>query len=401
MMKMDEYKFVPITEPDEFDKILVDMSKVEEIAVDTETSSLDTLTLELLGMSFCWEPGWAYYVPKEVVLSRLEPLQYLWDTKTLIWANAKFEIQVCKRVGLRPPTADRFIDIIAWDYLLDPDIGHGLKAQAKRYGDWDMTDFEDLTDDVSFDKLSIVKQTNYAAADAAATYEIRHQLHKRIKYFGDLVGMDNAIIPVLSDMELTGIAMDTEVLKAYRAPLQMKLRHLKSEMFELAGKDFEPDSPAQVGDVLYNVLNMPVTKRTKKGKASTNALALEQLVGRHPIVQKIIDYREFTKLKTNFVEGVLKGVSKVDGACHASYLTTIVPTGRLACGTGSIGGGGYNVQQIPKKGKVVELEGDFTEDQIKMFKVLGAEVELVGNSDVLSGGENGGSIYESVEKVIS
>ena len=371
----EEYKKVLVKTVSEYDALLAHMQNYPLIAMDTETTGLNTMTAKLMGMSFYFGTGTGYYVIGDVVKTRTRELEALMKRIVFAYHNAKYENQICHfELGIQTLVPGMFCDTIVLDHILDPDEGHKLKECLRRYFNWDVKDYDELFDGEPLEHVPPERVYEYGCVDAIGTYELLLYHLPKLEEFSTIVELDTAVIPVISDMEMLGIRMDTKFLNAYKAPLLKQIEILKQEVFSIAGGEFDIASAAQIGEILFGRLQLPPPGLTKTGKWQTGALVLEQLAANHPIASKILEYRELVKMEHDYVSKIV-GLLGPDNICRASYNQTVVPTGRLASSCGKLTGGACNIQQIPKRGKVLISDSMLTEEEVANFKSVGAKVE--------------------------
>lgn len=378
---LSEYTKVLIRTEDELTEMFDAISNAATVVgFDIETTSLNTLVAALVGGSFYWGSGTAYYCPAPLLIPQILRLQEMFDSKLVVIHNAKYEDQVC-RMHQMYPLSGRWTCSQVEDYIVNPDEAHGLKDCEKRYFGWDPRTYEECFGETPLDLVHPEQIYEYACVDAIGAYELHLHNRPRLEGLREILALDLAVLPIVSKMEHLGIPVDVEFLSSYKIPLQNKIDEARAEIFRLAGTEFEIDSPAQVGEILHGFLGIPAAAgRTKTGRWKTSALALEQLANRHPIVPKIIEYRELVKMKTNYVDSILDRLGP-DGICRPSYLQCAVPTGRLASSRGNLTGGACNIQQIPKRGKILTSTARLTPEEQEVYRKVGATLYPIEGSE--------------------
>lgn len=327
------------------DDLAAKLSRQPEFAFDTETDALDIMTLNLVGMAFSFKDGEAYYIPighqsgqqleLKAVIKALKPV--LENPKIgKIGHNLKFDYTVMHRHGV-------VINPISFDTMVAAFIINPL-ARSQTLGDLayselgiEMIPIEDLIGkgkaQTTLDLATIEDVTRYAAEDADVSWRVyqalKPQLIGKLKSLADTT--DWPLIPVLGDMELAGISLDTDYLSKFNKVISARILELEAEIWKLAGEQFNISSPSQLSNVLFNKLGLTVqgVRKGKTGALSTAARELEKMRGLHPIVDLIFEHRELMKLKTTYVDALPLLVSSVDGRIHTSYSQTITQTGRL------------------------------------------------------------------------
>ena len=315
------------------------------VAFDTETTSLDTATTRLVGFSFCSESSKAYYVPiahsylgvgEQVALEdALEAIKRLFAKCRIVGQNLKFDLGVLYSHGIAKqiPFADTMI--MAW--LLDPGSRVGLDHLAMRYLRYEMRSFKDtVKKGEDFSSVPIEEATFYAAEDAWMTrllYEILKE-HFELASIADLLveakRVEYPFINVLIAMERRGIKVSISHLQGLQQELEARIAQLTQEIYELSGSEFNIKSTQQLGAVLFQKLGLKGGKKTKTGY-STNEAVLRSLMGEHPVIEKILEYREVHKMLSTYVKPLLQlAMQDPDRRIHTSFVQTGTSTGRLS-----------------------------------------------------------------------
>jgi len=340
-----------VTEEKALDDLCQRLEQAPEISLDLETTSPDEMKAEIVGMAICWEPQSGYYVPVghedlgaprqlklATVLSRLRPLLESEDV-AVIGQNLKYDTKVLARAGVK--VRKIAFDSMLAGYLLDPEGRKDLNALALRYLGHGMKSFSDLGKE-KMSEVSVEEAAKYAVSDAEAVVRLKGVMlpklkeHKLEKLFYEV---ELPLIPVLVAMELKGILIDQDVLHEQGKELEVLLDQLKREIFQLAGGEFNPNSPKQVAQILFEKLNLPVIKRTKTGP-STDALVLEELATMHPLPQKLLVFRELEKLLNTYVRKLPEHIHPETSRIHTSFNQAVTTTGRLSSSE-------PNLQNIP------------------------------------------------------
>ena len=324
------------------DELVDRLSARKEFCFDTETTSLDYFTLDIVGLSFSFKATEAYYVPcppgeeaTKKIIHKLKPL--LEDKHKLkIGQNVKFDMHVLHKYGVEVSLP--IYDTMLAHYLAEPDLKHGMDYLSETYLGYTPVHIEELIGkkgrsqgtmrDVELDKIS-----EYAAEDADITYQLRDAIQPMVKereLDSVLNDIEHPLVPVLSDMEYEGVKIDETFLRDYSKILEKDLLSLQTEIHDLAGIKFNIDSPKQMGEVLYKHLHIPQDKKTATGQASTSEDVLSKLAAEYPIVARILDYREIAKLKSTFVDSLPELINPVTGRIHTTFNQTIAATGRLS-----------------------------------------------------------------------
>ena len=324
-------------------------------AFDTETTSLDPLQAELVGMSFALKEGEAYFIPvsekKEEALKITRMVKEILEDKTLlkIGQNLKYDMNVLKKYGIRMKAP--MFDTLVAHYLINPEYRHNLDYLAETYLNYQTVHIEELIgskgkNQLSMRQVPLSKLTDYACEDADVTLRLKHILEEQIRennlstLFYDI---EMPLVNVLADMEETGVRIDTDTLKNSSSGLTQYLQNLEKEIFDLAGIEFNVNSPKIVGEILFDRLKITDrAKKTKSGQYTTSEDVLETMKSKHPIVENILEYRKVKKLLTTYIDSLPALISPSDGKIHTTYNQTVTSTGRLSSTN-------PNLQNIPIK----------------------------------------------------
>ncbi len=346
------HSYTLIESDEAIDDLVAALLKQKEICFDTETSSLDYFSLSIVGLSFSFNSGTGYYIPCPEDFDKARAICHKFrpvlghDSILKIGQNIKFDMLVLKRydVEVKAPLYDTMIA----HYLVEPDMKHGMDYLSETYLGYTPVHIEELIgkkgkNQGSMRDVPIDKIAEYAAEDADITFQLKHVLAPMVEKHevtGVLKDIELPLIPVLADMEYEGVKIDVDYLNAYSKELEQDMLMYRSAIFEIAGLEFNLDSPRQMGDVLFGHLKLPVDKKTATGQHSTNEEVLSKLAQDYPIAEKILEYRELTKLKSTYVDALPQMVNVKTGRVHTTFNQTIASTGRLS----SIG---PNLQNIP------------------------------------------------------
>ena len=327
-----------------------------EVAFDTETTSLNEMVAELVGVSLCVEPGHACYIPLlhrgggddlfadtslaegqipfEDALAVLKPL--LENPAVLkIAQNAKYDVKVLARYGVDVAPID---DTMLLSYALHGGLhGHGMDALSERYLGHSPIPIKELIGTgksaITFDQVDIEKAAPYAAEDADITLRFHKLFKPRLHREGVTrvyERLERPMVPVLARMERSGIKVDREVLSRMSNAFAQKMAGLEAEIHELAGQSFNVGSPAQLGEILFDKMGLEGGKKGKTGKYSTGADILEDLATEHELPARVLDWRQLSKLKSTYTDALQEHINPETGRVHTSYAIAGANTGRLA-----------------------------------------------------------------------
>jgi DNA polymerase-1 len=318
------------------------LSGLKEFTFDTGTDSLESSFTNLVGLSFAWQERVAYFVPcppdfdkTKEILSFLKPaLENPAIVK--IGQNLKFDINVLARyeVAVQGPIFDTMLA----HYLLHPDQRHGMDLMAENYLNYTPVSIETLIGKKGKAQGTMADAdptdlAEYAAEDSDITYQLKKVLAPQIEELSQeslLTDVEGKLIYVLSDMERSGIRIDTEALSGLSVDLAEQIIQIEAEVYESAGEKFNMSSPQQLGKILFEKLNLdPKAKKTKTGQWATGEEVLSRLVDEHTIVSQILEFREMQKLKSTYIDS-LPTLIGPDGRVHTSFNQAVAATGRLS-----------------------------------------------------------------------
>ena len=330
-------------------------------AIDTETSSLDTMTADLIGISLSCEEGEGCYIPiqhsyegipeqlsLETVAKILGDAISKNQTK-LVGQNLKFDLPILNRHGIK--ITEFLGDTMLMSYVLNSTgTRHGLDKMAMYYLQYQPMKYEEVagsaSKQINFAQVEIPAATFYAAEDADITFRLFNLLDKKLKEEPKLVNLLQTLeYPMLQSLlrvETNGAKIDTQMLAEYSTELGLKIDELSKTAFEMAGEEFNMDSPKQLVEILYNKLELPVLKKTPKGQPSTNEDTLQRLAEEYELPKVIIKYRGLAKLKSTYTDSLINIQHPNTKRIHTSYQQAVTSTGRLSSTE-------PNLQNIPIK----------------------------------------------------
>ena len=328
---------------EKYDEFIEKLSQQSAFSLDTETTSLNVFDAKLVGMSFGWDNE-TFYVPDRHNLEKLKSILENSDIHKVL-QNAKYDMHIFK--GLNIELNGISMDTMLASYVKDPAFKHGLKNQAFSYLGYDMTPIEELIgkgkSQITMAQVPVETVAEYACADAKATWELGQFYDKTLteEEKGLLYNIEQPLVPVLVEMERNGVSIDTAYLKELSDELQDNLDKIEAKIFQLAGEKFNVNSPKQVGDILFEKMQLPVKGKIKTQTGySTSASVLESLRDVHPIISLLLSHRHYAKLKSTYVDTLPALVNPKTGRIHTSFNQTITTTGRLSSSE-------PNLQNIP------------------------------------------------------
>jgi DNA polymerase-1 len=299
------------------------LQSAPEISLDTETTSEDAMTAELVGISLAIEPGAGFYIPlahsylgaprqlpRDLVMAKLKDIL---QTKPIIGQNLKYDAKILRRSGIE--LKNIVFDSMLAAYLLDPESRKDLNELARRYLGHSVMDFSELGA-ARMDLVPIEQAARYSIADAEAVIRLKEKMLPELRSKNQeklFYEVELPLINVLIEMELNGILLDKEILREQAKELETLATQLLQDIFRLAGQDFNPNSPKQVAYVLFEKLKLPVLRKTKTGP-STDAYVLQELASLHPLPEKLLAYRELEKLLSTYVKKLPEYIDPPDGS---------------------------------------------------------------------------------------
>ncbi|HMW38262.1 MAG: DNA polymerase I [Saprospiraceae bacterium] len=349
------HHYILVNTPQHLQELEEKLAKSQLISFDTETTGIDPTQAELVGMSFAFQKGEAYYVPidanQEKAHQQLKPFKkYLEDhTKNFIGQNIKFDILMMMQYGINIPVV-KFDTMIA-HYLLEPDLRHKLDILSESYLNYRMVPIEDLigkksSGQGSMRDVELEKIKEYAAEDADIVLQLYPVLDKDIREFGVSTVMTDIELPlinVLASMENEGVRIDADFLNDYSKVLGHGIEKTEAKIYQIAGVRFNISSPKQVGEVLFDRLKIPYKwKKTATQQYSTDEEKLNELYDEHELIREILEYRKLSKLKSTYVDALPQMINPRTGRVHSSFNQARAATGRLASEN-------PNLQNIPIK----------------------------------------------------
>lgn len=335
--------------PEQFENFLHKLNSTQLFAFDTETTSLNYMSAELVGLSFAFETGSAVYIPighdyleapkqlsRDSVLTALRPILEDASIKK-IGHNLKYDAEVLKNYNIT-------LNGIAFDtmmesYILDAaGTRHNLDTLAEKFLNYQTLHYEDVAGkgakQISFSKVPIDIATAYAAEDADIAWQLHEKLWPKLNQHPRLLNVFETIemplVPVLINMEYKGVLIDGKLLQQQSAELHKNLIRIEQEAFLLAGEEFNLNSPKQLQEVLYTRLKLPVFEKTPTGQPSTAESVLQELAQSYPLPKLILEYRSLSKLKSTYTDKLPLQMDVKTGRIHTSYHQAITSTGRLS-----------------------------------------------------------------------
>jgi len=377
-------------------ELIIKLLAQQEVCFDTETDELDAHQASLVGLSFSWVAGEAWYVPvsKENEKQVLETLRPFFENHNIkkIGQNLKYDMNVLAHYGIK--VLGPLFDTMVAHYLLHPESKHGMDYLAEQYLGYTPVSIEKLIgkkgkQQGSMRDVPLEQITEYACEDADVTLQLKEVLAPLIlgSHLENLSQhVEMPLIRVLSSMESEGINIDTSALQAFGKELEIDIISEHEKIHALAGVPFNIDSPKQLGEVLFDHLKIDAkAKKTKTGQYATNEDVLSTLTDKHDIVKHILEYRGLRKLKNTYVDPLPELVNARTGRIHTTYLQTVAATGRLSSNQ-------PNLQNIPiktEKGRYIRkafiprnddfliLSADYSQIELRIIAALAKDEFMI------------------------
>jgi len=365
--------------------LLNTLSKQKEVCFDTETDRLDAISANMVGMSFSYKKEEAFYVPVPLAKKEAQPIvnefKTFFENEAIakVGQNLKYDMHVLKNYGVN--VKGDLIDTMLMHYLLKPEMRHNMDVLAESYLNYTPVSIETLIgkkgkNQGTMADLEPAKITDYACEDADITLQLKDVFKPQLK---DLNAeklyktVEAPLITVLADIERNGVKIDTDMLAEMSKELEKESQEAEDKIYELAGTQFNIASPKQLGEILFDNLKLdPKAKKTKTGQYKTGEEVLSKLADEHEIIDLILSFREYRKLKSTYVDALPKLISETDGRIHTSFRQAVAATGRLSSDN-------PNLQNIPirtEKGRAIRKAFIPTDKNHVLFAADYSQVEL-------------------------
>ncbi len=379
--------------------LLQNLMTQTSVCFDTETTGIDSLNAELVGMSFSFEKGNAFYVPfpenleeAQVLIDKFKPF-FKSENIEKIGQNIKYDLKILSHYGVE--IKGKLFDTMIAHYLINPDMRHNMNVLSETYLKYSPKSIEDLIgkkgkNQKSMREVSIDQIKEYAAEDADVTYQLKQNFSPILdkaetkKLFDEI---EIPLIPVLAAMELEGINLDVPFLKEMSVGMAKESVALEQKIYETAGEKFNLASPKQLGDILFDKMKIGGNKqkKTKTGQYATGEEVLSYLANDNPIVKDILDWRQMVKLQSTYIDALPNQVDAKTGRVHTDYMQTVAATGRLSSNN-------PNLQNIPirtERGRLIRkafiardenytlLSADYSQIELRIIAALSGEENMI------------------------
>ena len=352
-LEKQSYKYYLVDNQEKLTTLIRKILTVDTFSFDTETTSVDAVSAELVGLSFSVKAWEAYYIPIPPsrdeamrILSQLKPV-YENPSTTKVGQNMKYDIIVLSRYGIE--VQGSLFDTMLAHYVIQPELKHNMDYLAEVYLNYKTIHIEQLIGERGKNQLNMRDLTpeqicNYACEDADITLQLKQVLETELRKNNAeelFYHIEMPLVPVLAQMEINGVTINTESLKQSSVHFSQRLALLEQEIYRLAGETFNIASPKQVGDILFGKLKIvEKPKKTKSGQFITSEEVLQGLKGKHPVVEKILDHRGLKKLLSTYISTLPDLINPETGRIHTSFNQAVTATGRLSSSN-------PNLQNIP------------------------------------------------------
>jgi DNA polymerase-1 len=388
------YHFVQTAE--ERSKLIAALKTEKSFCFDTETTGLNPFEAELVGMSIAYKEHEAYYVPfsedKTEVIKVLEEFKSLFEDETIekVGQNVKYDLNVLSSYGVQ--LKGKLFDTMIAHYLIKPDMRHNMDLLAEAYLGYKPVSIESLIGKKGKNQKSMrdIPQeeiVDYACEDADITLQLKNQfepkMNETLKQLMDEI--ETPLIPVLGAMEKEGIKLDVPALERFSEELAVLIEELSKKIIALSGEEFNIDSPKQLGEVLFDKMQIvEKAKKTKTGQYSTSEDVLSKLANKHEIVPLILEYRSLKKLKSTYVDALPELVNQEDGKIHTSYMQTVAATGRLSSTNPNLQNipirteKGREIRKafIPRNDDFILLAADYSQIELRIIAALSGDEHM-------------------------
>ncbi|TXN37095.1 DNA polymerase I [Flagellimonas hymeniacidonis] len=374
------------------------LMKQTSVCFDTETTSINPLEAELVGIAFSWEAKKGFYVPipeeKEACMEILEQLRPFFESESIekIGQNLKYDIKVMKNYGVE--VKGKLFDTMLAHYLINPDMRHNMDVLAETYLNYTPVSITELIgkkgkNQLSMRQVPVEKQTEYASEDADITLQLAQHFRPELAAAKTAELFETIEVPllrVLADMETEGINLNKDFLNSLSEDLNNDIKNLETKIYKEAGQEFNIASPKQLGEILFDKLKLvDKPKKTKTGQYSTAEDVLSYLAKDHEIIQNVLDFRGLSKLKSTYVDALPNEVQEHSGRIHTDYMQTVAATGRLSSNN-------PNLQNIPirtERGRQVRkafiprdenytlLAADYSQIELRIIAALSEEDTMI------------------------
>jgi len=379
--------------------LLQNLEKQNSVCFDTETTGLDALNAELVGLAISYEKGKGFYIPfpenQEEAQHLIEKFRPFFENESIekIGQNLKYDLKILANYGIQ--VKGNMFDTMIAHYLINPDMRHNMDVLSETYLNYSPKSIETLIGKKGKNQLSMrdvplenIKE--YAVEDADITFQLKQHFQPILEKVGTKKLFDEIEIPlvqVLADMEAEGINLDVNFLRNMSVDMQKEIENFEQKIYEIAGEKFNLASPKQLGDILFDKLKIggAKQKKTKTGQYATGEEILSYLANEHEIVRYILEWRQMVKLQSTYIDALPNQVDAKTGRVHTDYMQTVAATGRLSSNN-------PNLQNIPirtERGRQIRkafiardenytlLAADYSQIELRIIAALSGEENMI------------------------
>lgn len=393
-----EHSYYLIENKEDSYKLVSELLLQKEVCFDTETTSLNELEAELVGMAFSWEKHKGYYVlfpeSKELTQEILEIFRPFFENSSItkIGQNLKYDIKVLAKYNIQ--VLGNLFDTMIAHYLLNPDAKHNMDILSENYLHYSPISIETLIGKKGKGQLSMrqvppQEQKEYAVEDTDVTLQLKNIFEQQLqKYNAEKLfsQIESPLVQVLADMELEGIRIDVPFLKSLSNDIEKDIFSLQQAVYEQAGETFNLSSPKQLGDILFEKLKLiSKPKKTKTGQYATSEEILSELAPKHKIVANVLEYRQLQKLQSTYIDALPKEVNSTTGRVHTTYMQAVTATGRLSSNNPNLQNipirteRGQQIRKafVPRNEDYTLLSADYSQIELRVIAALSGEKNMI------------------------
>ena len=391
------HNYILVDSEEKIKSLLNDLLKQKEICFDTETTNIDANEADLVGMSFAYKKGEAYYVPcpadRKSTEKVLQQFSTLFNSTEIIWIgqNLKYDLLVLKWYDIE--LKGNIFDTMLAHYVIEPDGKRSMDLLSAQYLGYEPVHIDELIgkkgkSQGNMRDVEIEKVKEYAAEDADITFQLKNAFAPLLKekdvqrVFNEV---ENPLVKVLTDMEFEGIKVDVGFLNDYSKELEREAKKCEESVYLQAGVRFNLASPKQLGEVLFDKLQIdPKAKKTKTGQYATGEDVLLKLANQHKIVDDILGFRELTKLKSTYVDALPQMINSKTGRVHTSYAQAVAVTGRLSSNNPNLQNipvrtdRGREIRKafVPRDSKHILVSADYSQIELRIVASISGDANM-------------------------
>lgn len=379
--------------------LLQNLMKQKSVSFDTETTGIDPIMAELVGLSFSWEQGKGFYVPvpenREETQAIVDKFRPFFENEEIekVGQNIKYDLKILGNYGIRVKGA--LFDTMLAHYLINPDMRHNMDVLSETYLKYSPMPIESLIGkkgrgQKTMREVPLEDIKEYAVEDADVTLQLKHHFNPVLDQTGTrklFEEIETPLVQVLADMEMEGIRLDTEFLQAMSAEMKEEIAVLEQKIYEAAGEKFNLGSPKQLGEILFDKMKIggPKQKKTKTGQYATGEDVLSYLAVSSPFVKDILEWRQLVKLQSTYVDALPQQVCVKTGRVHTDYMQAVAATGRLSSNNPNLQNipirteRGRQIRKafVPRDENHVLLSADYSQIELRIIAALSGEENMI------------------------